>query len=158
MTHSQTAATTAATTLLRVALGTMYLAHSLVLKLYTYGLAGTEAYFESIGLPGFLAYVTFYAEAIGGAAILLGVKARWVTLALTPFLVGALVTAHAGNGWVFSAPGGGWEYPVYLIILSVAQFLLGDGAFALAPSKQRPFPRHRASRVISHCSNLLRVA
>lgn len=140
MTQNQNTATVAATTLLRLSLGTMYLAHSVVLKLFTYGLAGTQAYFESIGLPGVLAYVTFYAEAIGGAAILLGVKARWVALALTPFLVGALVTAHAGNGWVFSAPGGGWEYPVYLIILSVAQFLLGDGAFALAPSKPLAVP------------------
>jgi putative oxidoreductase len=39
------------------------------------------------------------------------------------------------NGWVFSAPGGGWEYPTYLFVLSIAQFLLGDGAFALKPSR-----------------------
>ena len=135
MTATQDNASAFATTLLRGALGTMYLAHSIVLKLFTYGLAGTSAYFTSIGLPGFLAYVTFFAEAIGGAAILLGIKARWFALALTPFLVGALVTAHSGNGWVFSAPGGGWEYPLYLIVLSAAQFLLGDGKFALAPSK-----------------------
>lgn len=131
----QDKATIAATTLLRIALGTMYLAHSVVLKLFTYGLAGTAAYFQSIGLPGSLAYVTFAAEAIGGAAILLGIKARWFALALTPFLVGALATAHANSGWLFSAPGGGWEYPAYLIVLSVAQFLLGDGAWALSPSR-----------------------
>jgi putative oxidoreductase len=147
---TQDQATTYATTLLRVALGTMYLAHSVVLKLFTYGLAGTAAYFQSIGLPGFLAYVTFFAEAIGGAAILLGVKARWFALALTPFLVGALVTAHANAGWLFSAPGGGWEYPAYLIVLSIAQFLLGDGAYALSPSEPlrlppRNFPRTDAS-------------
>ena len=149
MTSTQDQATLYATTLLRVALGVMYLAHGIVLKLFTFGLAGTSAYFTSIGLPGFLAYVTFFAEAIGGAAILLGIKARWFALALTPFLVGALVTAHAGNGWVFSAPGGGWEYPIYLIVLSAAQFLLGDGAYALSPSKPltlpRRDPRHGAS-------------
>ena len=137
---TQNAATTAATTLLRVSLGVMYLAHSVVLKLFTYGLAGTAAYFQSIGLPGLLAYVTFFAEAVGGAAILLGIKARWFALALTPFLVGALVTAHANAGWVFSAPGGGWEYPAYLIVLSLAQFLLGDGAYAFSPSKSLQMP------------------
>lgn len=135
MTDIQANASTAATTLLRIALGIMYLAHGVALKLFTFGLAGTAGYFQSIGLPGFLAYVTFFSEAIGGAAILLGVKARWFALALTPFLVGALFAAHAGNGWVFSAPGGGWEYPAYLIVLSIAQFLLGDGAWALSPSK-----------------------
>ena len=140
MTTTQNNASVAAATLLRVALGTMFLAHSIVLKLFTYGLAGTSAYFTSLGLPGFLAYVTFFAEAIGGAAILLGIKARWFAVALIPFLVGALATAHGGNGWVFSAPGGGWEYPLYLIVLSIAQFLLGDGAYALSPSKPLTLP------------------
>ena len=144
MTATQVQASVYATTLLRVALGTMYLAHSVLLKLFTYGLAGTAAYFQSIGLPGFLAYVTFFAEAVGGAAILLGIKARWFALALTPFLVGALVTAHANTGWLFSAPGGGWEYPAYLIVLSIAQFLLGDGAYALSPSKPLQLRHPRA--------------
>ena len=118
--------------LLRVSLGTMYLAHSVVLKLFTYGLAGTAGYFESIGLPGWLAYATFAAEAVGGSLILIGFHARWVALALTPALLGAVIWAHGANGWVFTAPGGGWEYPVYLIVLSVAQALLGDGAFAVS--------------------------
>jgi putative oxidoreductase len=146
MSTTQDKAAVAATTLLRIALGIMYLAHSIVLKLFTYSLAGTSAYFTSIGLPGFLAYVTFFAEAIGGAAILLGIKARWFALALIPFLVGALITVHAGNGWVFSAPGGGWEYPLYLIVLSVAQFLFGDGAFAVAPSQPLELPRRDLRR------------
>lgn len=121
--------------LLRVSLGVMYLAHSILLKVMVFGVAGTAGYFVSLGLPRWLAYATVFAEAIGGLAILLGIKARWFALALLPILVGALVTAHAHNGWVFSAPGGGWEYPAYLIVLSVAQFLLGDGALAIAPSR-----------------------
>ncbi len=100
----------AGVTLLRVSLGTMYLAHSVVLKLFTYGLPGTAAFFESVGLPGWLAYLTFAAEAVGGAALVLGIQARWVALALTPFLIGAIVSVHGANGWVFTAPNGGWEY------------------------------------------------
>lgn len=118
--------------LLRVSLGTMYLAHSVVLKLLTYGLAGTAGYFESIGLPGWLAYATFAAEAVGGVLLVIGFHTRWVALALTPALLGAVIWAHGANGWVFTAPGGGWEYPVYLIVLSMAQALLGDGAFAVS--------------------------
>ncbi len=124
-----------AVTLLRISLGVMYLAHSIVLKLLTFGLAGTAGYFESIGLPGWLAYVTFAAEAIGGAMLVLGIYARWVAVALIPALLGAIIWAHGGNGWVFNAPNGGWEYPLYLIVLSVAQFLLGDGRYALRPSR-----------------------
>lgn len=121
-------------TLLRVSLGVMYLAHSVLLKLLTFGLAGTAGYFETIGLPGWLAYVTFAAEAVGGVLLVLGIQARWVALALTPALVGAIIWAHGGNGWAFTAPGGGWEYPLYLIVLSLAQFVLGDGAFAVSRS------------------------
>ncbi len=122
-------------TLLRVSLGVMYLAHSVVLKLLTFGLAGTAGYFTSIGLPGWLAYLTFAAEAVGGILLVLGIQARWVALALIPALAGAIIWAHGANGWVFTAPGGGWEYPLYLIVLSIAQALLGDGHYALSPSR-----------------------
>ena len=128
-----------ATFLLRIALGIMYLAHSVVLKLATYGLAGTAGFFVSVGLPGWLAYVTFLAEAIGGVLLILGVQTRWVVLALIPALFGAIIWVHAGNGWVFTAPNGGWEYPAFLIVVSVVQFLLGDGLYALAPSKSLGF-------------------
>ena len=95
---------------LRVALGVMFISHAL-LKYYVFTLAGTVQFFESIGLPGVLAYATFWAELIGGALILTGVYSRWVSAALIPILVGA-AWAHSGNGWVFTAPNGGWEYPM----------------------------------------------
>ena len=119
-----------ATFLLRISLGVMYLTHGLVLKVGTYGMAGTVGFFESIGLPGWTAWATVIAEIVGGVLLLLGIGSRWVALALLPILLGAL-WVHAGNGWVFSNANGGWEYPLYLIVLSVAQALLGDGAYAL---------------------------
>jgi putative oxidoreductase len=130
--------------LLRVSLGLMFIAHSLVLKWLTFTLAGTAQYFESLGLPAALAYATFWAELAGGVLLVLGVQSRWVALALLPVLLGAL-WVHAGNGWVFSGAGGGWEYPLYLIVLSVAQALLGDGAHAVSPSRRLSFGRLAAS-------------
>jgi putative oxidoreductase len=121
--------------LLRISLGVMYVAHSVVLKYFTFTLAGSAQYFVSIGLPAWLSYVTFFAEVIGGLMLILGVQARWVALGLSPILLGAIFSAHLANGWVFTAPGGGWEYPAYLFVLSIAQFLLGDGAFALKSSR-----------------------
>jgi putative oxidoreductase len=115
--------------LLRIALGAMFLAHSLVLKLFVYTLPGTAGFFASLGLPGWSAYLVFAAEAAGGLMLLLGIQARWVALALVPILAGA-TWAHWGNGWMFGYPNGGWEYPLYLTLLAFVQFLLGDGAFA----------------------------
>ena len=60
----------AAGDLLRISLGVMYLTHSVVLKVLTYGFDGTADYFVSIGLPASLAYLTIAAEAMLA-------KARW---------------------------------------------------------------------------------
>jgi putative oxidoreductase len=130
--------------LLRVALGAMFLAHSVILKLFVFTLPGTAGFFQSLGLPGWTAYATFAAEAVGGVLLILGVQARWVALALLPILLGA-VWAHAGNGWMFGNPNGGWEYPAYLTVLAIVQVLLADGAFALSPS--RPLPSFAADPV-----------
>ena len=107
-----------APTLLRVSLGIMFIAHSVVLKYFTFTLAGTAQYFASIGLPGFLAYVVFALEAVGGVLLVLGIRTRWVALGLVPVLLGA-AWVHVGNGWVFNAPNGGWEYPLFLIVISL---------------------------------------
>ncbi|HEX2114464.1 MAG TPA: DoxX family protein [Alphaproteobacteria bacterium] len=120
--------------LLRLALGAMYLSHSLVLKLFVFTLTGNAQFFASIGLPAALGHVVFAAEAIGGVMLILGVQSRWVALALLPILLGA-VWVHAPNGWMFGYPNGGWEYPAYLVVLSIVQILLGDGAHALNPSR-----------------------
>lgn len=115
---------------LRISLGLMFIAHAL-LKLMVFTMPGTVQYFQSIGLPGSFAYLTVAAELIGGVLILGGVYARWVALATLPVLLGA-TWAHAGNGWVFNAPNGGWEYPAFLTAASVALALIGDGRFALS--------------------------
>ena len=127
--------TNVAATLLRVALGTMYLAHGL-LKLVVFTPAGTAGFFESLGLPAFFGPLTMVLELLGGAALLLGVYSRWVALALIPVLVGSIVFVHGGNGWGFSNEGGGWEYPLFLIVASIVQYLLGNGAFTLINNRQ----------------------
>lgn len=120
--------------LLRVSLGLMFLAHSLILKLMVYTLPGTAQFFVSIGLPGQLVYVVFPLEVLGGVLLVLGVQVRVVSLVLLPVLLGA-TWAHSGNGWMFGYTNGGWEYPLYLSILALVQALLGEGAFALSRSQ-----------------------
>lgn len=115
-------------TLIRVSLGIMWIAHAL-LKLFVFTLPGTAQFFASIGYPGFLAYPVFAVELLGGLALLLGVYARQVSLALAPVMAVA-ASVHFNNGWVHTSPNGGWEYPVFLTVASVALWLLGDGAFA----------------------------
>lgn len=114
---------------LRLGLGVMFLAHGL-LKVFVFTLPGTVGFFESVGLPGFAAYVVTYAEIIGGLLLLAGVAVRAVSLALLPVLLGA-VYVHFGAGWLFTNENGGWEYPAFLTVATIAQALLGPGKFAL---------------------------
>nr|WP_204367566.1 DoxX family protein [Janthinobacterium sp. HH01] len=120
-------------TLLRVSLGVMWIAHAM-LKWLVFTLPGTAQFFASVGFPGWLAYPVFAAELLGGAALVLGIYARQVSLGLAPVMAAAAYV-HAGNGWVHTSAGGGWEYPVFLLAASLALGLMGDGAFALRRSR-----------------------
>ncbi len=123
--------------LLRVSLGVMYLAHGVVLKYFTFGLDGTAQFFQSIGYPAAFAYLVFAGETLAGIALVIGFQTRLAALAGIPILLGAFLV-HAPNGWVFSAQGGGWEYPVFLIAASVVQALIGAGAFAVTNRELAP--------------------
>lgn len=123
--------------ILRLSIGIMLLAHA-GLKFFTFTLAGTAGFFESIGLPGFVAYVTFFTEMVVGTMLVTGFYSRWAAAATIPILACTIIFVHGSAGWLFSNQGGGWEYPAFLIAASLAQILLGDGAFALRNAEKGP--------------------
>ena len=117
--------------LLRVSMGILFILHGAYLKIFVFTMAGTGQYFESLGLPSWFGWAVMLYETIGGVALILGVYARWVALFLGVHLLFAAYFGHAGNGWAFSNPGGGYEYPVFWAITCFALTLLGDGAHAV---------------------------
>ena len=119
--------------LLRLCLGAMFIAHAM-LKWRVFTIPGTIAFFNSIGLPGWLAYATITAELCGAACLILGIYPRYVALLLVPLILGTIVTVHGKNGWLFSNKDGGWEYPAFWAAALVAVFLLGDGTAVLLAS------------------------
>lgn len=133
---TQVPATTSSTAfgllLLRLSLGTMWIAHAL-LKPLVFTFAGTAQYFESVGIPGALVAPVFAAEVAIGVALILGAYARQAALLSLPILL-TVVWVHLPNGWVHVAKGGGWEYPVFLFVTSVVVWLAGEGAWALRRS------------------------
>lgn len=113
----------------RLALGSILLSHGL-LKVLVFTLPGTVGYFESLGLPPIAAYLTIFGELAGGTAILLGLYSRFAAILSIPILAGAAFV-HSANGWVFSNQGGGWEFPVLLVVLAIAVALQGNGSYAI---------------------------
>jgi putative oxidoreductase len=119
--------------ILRVSMGALFIAHA-GLKIFVFTPAGTAGYFDSIGLPGFLAYITIFAELLGGLALIAGVYTRIVSLALVPIMIGAAYFGHGGNGFIFSNANGGWEFPAFWTVTLIVQALLGNGTYALGKS------------------------
>jgi putative oxidoreductase len=133
--NADSRAVAAGATLLRISLGLMWVSHAWF-KISAFGVAGFAGWLDSLGLPGFMAGPVIALEVIGGLLILAGFYARYVSIALLPVLAVA-TWVHLPNGMIFSNANGGWEYPVFLIVASVVQALIGDGALAL---KSRPLP------------------
>ena len=114
---------------LRLSSGVLFLAHGWM-KVSLFTIPGTVAFFESLGLPGFFAYLTILAELGGGLLLIAGIAVRLVSLPLIAILLGS-VWAHAGFGWTFSNEGGGWEFPLFWAVVQGVIALLGAGAYAL---------------------------
>ena len=119
-----------AATLLRVTSGVWFVIHALI-KVFVFTIPGTVGFFESIGLPAFLAYGVIAAELRGGLALIAGFKTRLVALGLSVILVGSIYTPHFAAGFFFSNEGGGWEFPAFWALTLWALALLGDGAYAV---------------------------
>ncbi len=123
--------------ILRFSLGLMWVSHGLM-KVFVFTVPGFAGFLASQGIPGFLALPLILAEIIGGLLLMAGVYARPVAILLIPIMAGAM-NVHIPNGWSFSAAGGGWEYPAFLIASSLVVALAGEGAFALKSSPLVPF-------------------
>lgn len=115
---------------LRVTSGVLFLLHA-GLKIFVFTPAGTAGFFQSIGLPGPLAYLVILIEVLGAIALIVGYKVRIVAPVLAVLLVGTIVTVHGAAGFFFSNPNGGWEYPAFWAITLIATALLGDGAYSI---------------------------
>jgi putative oxidoreductase len=81
-----------------------------------------------LGLPIPLAwaYLLGALEFFGGAALAVGFLTRPIALMLTvEFII--ITFWHFGNGYSFSSPKGGYEYPLLLLVIYAAIFFRGAG-------------------------------
>jgi putative oxidoreductase len=81
-----------------------------------------------MGLPDPLAWAYFIGilEFFGGIALAVGFLTRPIALLLVvEFIV--ITFWHLGNGYNFTSPKGGYEYPLLLLIVCVAIFFRGGG-------------------------------
>ncbi len=93
-----------------------------------------------LGFPAPLAWAYFLGilEFFGGAALAVGLLTRPIALMFTVQM--AIVTYwHAGNGYFFSSPRGGWEFPLLLTLIYAAIFFRGGGRCSIDRMLGREF-------------------
>ena len=85
-----------------------------------------------LGLPMPLGFAYFLGvlECFGGAALAIGLLTRPIALMLTvEFLI--ITFWHYPNGYSFSSPKGGFEFPLVLLVLYAAIFFRGGGRLSV---------------------------
>lgn len=114
----------------RVIVGIVFLVHG-AQKLFDFGFYGVAEGFERLGLPIplFFAVLVTLVEFLGGAALILGLFTRLAAAALTIEMVVAILLVHLPNG--FFSMGGGFEYPLVLLAVSLGLIVAGSGEAAL---------------------------
>lgn len=112
------------TLILRVILGITFFVHGYVK--FSGGIENTVGWFESIGLPGFLAYIVAIIELVGGLALIIGLGSKVVSGLLAIIMIGAIIKAKLAAGFLGNGTGAGWEFDLALLAMAVAIAMNGS--------------------------------
>ena len=118
---------------LRLALGITMLAHGYNHMWGGGKLEGTGRWFESIGFkPGWLhARLATYTELAIAPMFFLGLLTPLAAAGVIGVLLVALIANHLKNGYFIFRPGEGYEYVLFILLISFGQALLGGGKYSL---------------------------
>ena len=133
MIHASPSSINLALLLLRLTLGTVFLAHGINHIIGGGKIAGTGRWFESLGMrPGwFHAWTASLTEVAVGASLLLGLLTPLGGAGIIGVMLVAFVTNHRKNGFFIFRPGEGWEYVATLMMLGVVAATLGPGHWSI---------------------------
>ncbi len=131
--RSTTGAQDAALLLIRLIIATIFLYHGSQKLFGAFGgpgLKGWHAIIVSMGMPmpWVSAILSACAEFFGGLIFLVGTGLRVIAIPLAiNMMVATWVTSKGG----FNAMHNGCEYPLCLLVIVIAMFLMGPGQFTL---------------------------
>lgn len=110
--------------ILRVVLGIIFIGHGA--EKFQGGIANIAGWFDSIGLPGFLAFIVASLELVGGIALILGIGTRIFGGLFIVLLVGAIIKVQLEVGFI-----GGYAYDLALVAISAYLLLNGSKLYSV---------------------------
>lgn len=114
--------------ILRVLLGITFFAHGF--SKYQGGIGNIAGWFDSIGIPGFMAYVVATIELIGGLALILGFGTRIVSALMVILLLVATFKVKLAVGFLGNGQMAGYELDLSMI--GAAIYLLLNGSYVIS--------------------------
>jgi len=127
--------------ILRVVLGITFFAHGLMK--FQSGLGGLAGWFQSMGLPGFMAYAVGTIELVGGIALILGLGTRIISALLVAIMLVAILKVKLAAGFLGNGQGAGYELEVALMVMALHLALNGSSFLSL--DSRLPFTKARAA-------------
>ncbi|NRG46040.1 DoxX family protein [Bacillus sp. CRN 9] len=112
-----------AAAILRVVLGVVFFMHGV--SKFQDGIGNTVGFFESLGLPGFGAYIVALIELIGGLAMILGIGTRIISILFAFIMVGAITMVKIDEGFF------GIEFDLVLMAMSICLAIVNKSYLAL---------------------------
>ncbi|PGV52868.1 DoxX family protein [Bacillus sp. AFS037270] len=116
--------------ILRVTLGALFLIHGIVK--FQGGIENIVGWFDSIGLPGFMAYGVASLEIIGGIGIIIGLATRFFAALFALMMIGATIKVKLSVGLLGNGQMAGYELD--LAFLAIALYLAITGSKLLSVS------------------------
>ncbi|AJS60893.1 DoxX family protein [Paenibacillus sp. IHBB 10380] len=104
-------------TIMRVVIGILFLAHG-ISKLQM-GLGNVAAWFGSMGIPEFVAYMVASLELVGGILLIIGLFTRYVSAIFTVMLIGAIVTTKLSLGLLGNGQMAGYELDLVFMLVTI---------------------------------------
>ncbi|MEO2076812.1 MAG: DoxX family protein [Bacillus sp. (in: firmicutes)] len=117
------------TLILRVVLGISFFIHGL--SKFQGGIENIVGWFDSIGLPGGLAYVVAVIELVGGVALVLGLGSRVVSILLSLVMIGAMVKVKFAVGFLGNGQMAGYELDLAFLAMAIVIAINDSKLFAL---------------------------
>lgn len=103
--------------ILRIILGLTFFIHGFVK--FQGGINNTVGFFDSIGIPGFVAYLVAAIELIGGIALILGIGTRIVSVLFAVIMLGAIFTVKLPLGFLGNGQMAGYEFELALLAMAI---------------------------------------
>jgi len=92
------------------------------------GMPATETFFNSLGLPTWLAWFDISYEVLIVVLLLLGTFFRFACLSSLPILIAAMII-YGKNGFYF--PSGGIELPIFWALVQASLVFIGPGSLSV---------------------------